>query len=56
MPQASVTRVTGTVAITVGALLVAIAQRDPAYAIERVDWDHISQFENSTPGPACRSG
>ncbi|HEV8266463.1 MAG TPA: anion transporter [Gemmatimonadales bacterium] len=26
------------VAITVGALMVAIAQRDPAYAIERVEW------------------
>ena len=26
------------VAITVGALMVAIAQRDPAYAIDRVEW------------------
>jgi Na+/H+ antiporter NhaD/arsenite permease-like protein len=26
------------VAITVGALMVAVAQRDPAYAIERVEW------------------
>jgi len=26
------------VAITVGAVMVAIAQRDPAYAIDRVEW------------------
>jgi Na+/H+ antiporter NhaD/arsenite permease-like protein len=26
------------VAITVGALMVAIAQRDPAYAIDRIEW------------------
>jgi Na+/H+ antiporter NhaD/arsenite permease-like protein len=26
------------VAITVGALMVAVAQRDPAYAIDRVEW------------------
>jgi Na+/H+ antiporter NhaD/arsenite permease-like protein len=32
------------VAITAGALMVLIAQRDPAYAIERVDWDLLLFF------------
>jgi Na+/H+ antiporter NhaD/arsenite permease-like protein len=32
------------VAITCGAIMVAIAQRDPAYAIERVDWDLLLLF------------
>jgi Na+/H+ antiporter NhaD/arsenite permease-like protein len=32
------------VAITCGAIMVAIAQRDPAYAIERVDWDLLLMF------------
>lgn len=32
------------VAITGGAMMVAIAQRDPAYAIERVDWDLLLMF------------
>lgn len=32
------------VAITVGALMVAIAQRDPAYAIERVEWSLLLFF------------
>jgi len=32
------------VAITAGALMVAIAQRDPAYAIERVEWSLLLFF------------
>jgi Na+/H+ antiporter NhaD/arsenite permease-like protein len=32
------------VAITVGALMVAIAQRDPAYAIDRVEWTLLLFF------------
>lgn len=32
------------VAITCGALMVAVAQRDPAFAIERVDWDLLLLF------------
>jgi Na+/H+ antiporter NhaD/arsenite permease-like protein len=32
------------VAITAGALMVLIARRDPAYAIERVDWDLLLFF------------
>jgi Na+/H+ antiporter NhaD/arsenite permease-like protein len=32
------------VAITVGALMVAVAQRDPAYAIERVEWSLLLFF------------
>jgi Na+/H+ antiporter NhaD/arsenite permease-like protein len=32
------------VAIAAGALMVLIAQRDPAYAIERVDWDLLLFF------------
>ncbi|GBD32631.1 putative transporter [bacterium HR33] len=32
------------VAITCGAVMVAVAQRDPAYAIERVDWDLLLMF------------
>jgi Na+/H+ antiporter NhaD/arsenite permease-like protein len=32
------------VAIACGALMVAVAQRDPAYAIERVDWDLLLLF------------
>ncbi|MBI3981438.1 MAG: anion transporter [Gemmatimonadetes bacterium] len=32
------------VAITCGAIMVAVAQRDPAYAIERVDWDLLLMF------------
>jgi Na+/H+ antiporter NhaD/arsenite permease-like protein len=32
------------VAITVGAVMVAIAQRDPAYAIERVEWGLLLFF------------
>ena len=32
------------VAIASGAVMVAIAQRDPAYAIERVDWDLLLMF------------
>ncbi len=32
------------VAITCGALMVAIAQRDPAFAVERVDWDLLLLF------------
>lgn len=32
------------VAITSGALMVAIAQRDPAFAVERVDWDLLLLF------------
>jgi Na+/H+ antiporter NhaD/arsenite permease-like protein len=32
------------VAIAAGALMVAIARRDPAYAIERVDWDLLLLF------------
>jgi Na+/H+ antiporter NhaD/arsenite permease-like protein len=32
------------VAITCGAVMVAIAQRDPAFAIERVDWDLLLLF------------
>lgn len=32
------------VAITAGAVMVLIAQRDPAYAIERVDWDLLLFF------------
>jgi Na+/H+ antiporter NhaD/arsenite permease-like protein len=32
------------VAITCGAIMVAIAQRDPAFAIERVDWDLLLLF------------
>ncbi len=32
------------VAITCGAVMVAIAQRDPAFAIERVDWDLLLFF------------
>ena len=32
------------VAITVGALMVAIAQRDPAYAIDRVEWSLLLFF------------
>ncbi|MBI4502004.1 MAG: anion transporter [Gemmatimonadetes bacterium] len=34
------------VAITCGALMVAIARRDPAYAIERVDWDLLLLFSS----------
>jgi len=32
------------VAIAAGALMVLVAQRDPAYAIERVDWDLLLFF------------
>src|SRR6266567_14412 len=32
------------VAITVGALMVAIAQRDPAYAIDRIEWGLLLFF------------
>lgn len=32
------------VAITAGALMVLVARRDPAYAIERVDWDLLLLF------------
>lgn len=32
------------VAITCGAVMVAIAQRDPAFAVERVDWDLLLLF------------
>ncbi len=32
------------VAITCGALMVAIAHRDPAFAVERVDWDLLLLF------------
>jgi Na+/H+ antiporter NhaD/arsenite permease-like protein len=32
------------VAIACGAIMVAVAQRDPAYAIERVDWDLLLMF------------
>lgn len=32
------------VAITAGALMVLVAQRDPAYAIARVDWDLLLLF------------
>jgi Na+/H+ antiporter NhaD/arsenite permease-like protein len=34
------------VAITCGAVMVAIAQRDPAFAIERVDWDLLLLFSS----------
>ncbi|MBI2072310.1 MAG: anion transporter [Gemmatimonadetes bacterium] len=34
------------VAITCGALMVAIARRDPAYAVERVDWDLLLLFSS----------
>jgi Na+/H+ antiporter NhaD/arsenite permease-like protein len=34
------------VAIACGAVMVAIAQRDPAYAIERVDWDLLLLFSS----------
>jgi Na+/H+ antiporter NhaD/arsenite permease-like protein len=34
------------VAITCGALMVAIAHRDPAYAVERVDWDMLLLFSS----------
>jgi len=34
------------VAITCGAVMVAIARRDPAYAVERVDWDLLLLFSS----------
>jgi len=34
------------VAIACGALMVAIAHRDPAYAVERVDWDLLLLFSS----------
>ncbi len=34
------------VAITCGALMVAIAHRDPAFAVERVDWDLLLLFSS----------
>jgi Na+/H+ antiporter NhaD/arsenite permease-like protein len=34
------------VAITCGAVMVAIARRDPAFAVERVDWDLLLLFSS----------